>query len=674
MNARETTLSKIIEGTNQYIVPLYQRPYSWKEKSWKILWDDLIELIERQKTETEKQRPHFMGSIVTIPGRSIPEGVAKYILIDGQQRITTLFVILILLRNIARQNDSKNRLAEEINNTLLVNQYKEDLDYYKLQPTQTDRQTFHQLINQETIDNNNQIAKAYLFFEKELKKRAQQIDIRELKNVIISKLSLVSIVLDDDDNPHLVFESLNAKGERLTEADLIRNYFFMRVHVNEQDTIHNKYWKPMQDQLGESMTEFIRHYLSMQEKRIVNKADVYFSFKESLNKGNTTILEYLQELVKFANYYVRILHPEKEPDQDIKLLFSRLNKLDMTVTYPFLLNCYKDYDERIISIEEFKETLKTMENYIIRRFVCSIPSHEITRTFAPLYSQIRKNNTNFVDGLKKALQTKKYPKDDQFISDIKEVKLYGNERQNKAQLILQSIERAYNHKEQPNLENLSIEHVMPQTLSQWWRDHLEDDHETTHELLLHTLGNLTLTAYNPDLSNKDFLSKKKILSQSHLEMNKYFQNKETWNREDIEQRAEDLSAIVLNIWPYFGDSKDAKAQGTVENLSKKIPKAIKIMGEKKEVTSWRDVLFTTVETICSMEQEKLEIIQEEFPNLIKNKKEECRAPKQLTSGLFLETNKHSGKYIEKYCKKIISICELSPEDWQIEFSDETENQ
>lgn len=253
MKASETKLQPIIEGTKQYVVPLFQRPYSWTKKEWEILWNDIVELCT-----VDNPRTHFVGSIVTMPTISVPEGVTKYLLIDGQQRLTTIFILLALLRDKAK-HDGEDKLSEEINNTLLVNPYKRDTDFYKIQPTQIDMASFQKLILSETISSKDQIVEAYQFFERKF--RQANLNITTIKKIITNNLSVVSIVLDLEDNPHLVFESLNAKGRPLTQADLIRNYFFMKIHINKQEVIYSKYWKPMQDALGENLTEFIRHYL-----------------------------------------------------------------------------------------------------------------------------------------------------------------------------------------------------------------------------------------------------------------------------------------------------------------------------------------------------------------------------------------------------------------------------
>lgn len=240
MQASETKLQQIIEGTKQYVVPLFQRPYSWKKSEWQALWNDLVELCN-----TENPRPHFMGSIVTMPTTSVPEGVGKYLLIDGQQRLTTIFILLSALRDTAKQFEEE--LAAEIDNTILVNPYKKGSDYYKLQPTQVDRKAFHQIINSEPQEDESSILECYKFFEKKIRQNVVKLELQKIKKVICNNFSLVSVVLSIEDDPYLVFESLNAKGRPLTKSDLIRNYFFMRIHTDSQESVYIQYWKPMQD-------------------------------------------------------------------------------------------------------------------------------------------------------------------------------------------------------------------------------------------------------------------------------------------------------------------------------------------------------------------------------------------------------------------------------------------
>jgi uncharacterized protein with ParB-like and HNH nuclease domain len=329
MQAKETKLQDIIEGTKQYVIPLFQRTYSWTAKEWDTLWKDLVEL-----SEMDNPRTHFIGSIVNMPTVSVPEGVAKYLLIDGQQRLTTIFILLTLLRNKARENQSQ-RFADEINNTLLVNPFKDGPDYFKLMPTQVDRKPYIDLLMGKNDGAENQLTRCYTFFENKLKQ--SELDPEKIKKIVTSYFSVVSIVLDSDDNPYLVFESLNAKGRPLTQADLIRNYFFMRIHVDQQDSVYQEYWFPMQQALGDNLTEFIRHFL-MRTGSFIKQSDVYYSLKAQVSTTNA--IEYLQELKKFSIYYQHILFPDFEPHPTIQKYLRRLNRIEVTTAYPLMLYFY----------------------------------------------------------------------------------------------------------------------------------------------------------------------------------------------------------------------------------------------------------------------------------------------------------------------------------------------
>ena len=653
MQAAETRLQALIEGTKQYVVPLFQRAYSWDKKQWGMLWDDLVELCE-----AENPRTHFIGSMVTMPVPSGPEGVAKFLLIDGQQRITTIFILLALLRDRAKSN-SLNVLADEIDDTLLINRYKKGADYYKLQPTQKDgdRVSFQNII--QGIIAQDSFSNAYQFFDKQLRRTG--LDEQVLKRIITHNLSMVSIILGQEDDPYLVFESLNAKGLPLTQADLIRNYFLMKIHDNEQEEVYSRYWEPMQDALKEDLTEYIRHYL-MKNGVIVKKDDIYRVLRERILEGNP--LRHLQELARFAQYYQKILNPSLEENKVIQRALSRIKQLDITTTYPFLLNCYHDYAQKNISADEFVAILKVLENFIIRRFVCNIAVNGLNKIFPLLYGQIKsRETTNFVSELKSALQTKNYPKDTEFRERLLNSKLYGSgDRAVKTRLILEAIEESYENKEQIGFDNLTVEHIMPQTLTDSWKKSLGDDWETIHEQLLHTLGNLTLTKYNSELSNNTFAEKKEQLRESHLDINKYVTQQQTWTAEDIEERAAMLADVALSIWPYFGDIKVAQAEQRKVTGTK--PRMMSILGQHFTVDSWRDVLVQTMDTIADLEPEKFELLLQQFPSLFR-KDSSHRDARKLMNGIYIDANK-SARDIQRLCLQALESIELSSEDLVVE--------
>jgi uncharacterized protein with ParB-like and HNH nuclease domain len=653
MQAKETKLQDIIEGTKQYVIPLFQRTYSWTCKEWEVLWKDLVELCEM-----ENPRTHFIGSIVNMPTVSVPEGVAKYLLIDGQQRLTTIFILLTLLRNRARENQNA-RFADEINNTLLVNQYKDGIDHYKLMPTQVDRLTYQNLINGIPNVEENQLTRAYTYFDKKLKQ--VELEPEKLKKVITSYFSVVSIVLDADDNPYLVFESLNAKGRPLTQADLIRNYFFMRIHIDKQEEVYKNYWLPMQTALNEDLTEFIRHYL-MKDGNIIKQGDVYYALKESVSTTNA--IDYLSDLKKYSVYYQRLKYPEFEKEPELEKMFRRLNRIEVTTAYPLLLNFYSNYADGKIDMNGFVTILKTLENYLIRRFVCNIATNQLNKIFPTVYPLIQsKYSDNIIEGFKTILQGKGYPKDNEFFLRFCETKFYGGgDRVVKTKLIFETIESSFNHKEAVPFDNLTVEHVMPQTLSEWWQEHLGEDWDETHELFLHTIGNLTLTAYNSELSNDDFHTKKRKLNESHLDLNKYFADIHHWTRAEIEARAEILAKKALEIWSYFGQENSTPSD--IHEVTGTTPVGLRILGQHFEVKSWRDVMEKTLNVIADLEPEKFEVIAHNFPRYVGKDKNKFRAIRQLENDYFIEVNL-SAQSIQKLCYQAMETIELTSDEWEV---------
>ena len=654
MQAKETRLDSIIEGTKQYVVPLFQRSYSWTKKEWDILWNDICDLYEM-----ENPRVHFFGSIVNMPATSVPEGVAKFLLIDGQQRLTTVFILLSILKDLALEG-RKERLSDEIKNTLLLNQYKDGYDHYKMMPTQVDRNAFLKVIEGQGHEADGQIGQAWKYLEKKV--RTSNFDIENIKKILTQKFSVVSITLDTDDNPYLVFESLNAKGRSLSQADLIKNYFFMRIHVSKQDEIYSKLWEPMQNNLRDDLSEFIRHYM-MRHGGNVRQTDVYYALKDEVSPDNT--IDYLKSLNEYSMYYRNMKYPENISDKDLRVRFERLNRIEVTTAYPLILYVYGEFAHNNISKEQFCEVIDVIENYLIRRFVCDYKTNTLNKTFGAAYAFISKyNNDEIVNAVKEYLSTKGYPKDSEFTERFMTTKLYGGgDRQQKTKFILASLEKSFEHKEIVQMDNLTIEHVMPQTLSDWWVDYLGDDAFSIHDIWLHTIGNLTLTAYNSDLSNKSYIQKRSYLSQSHLELNKYFTSAGEWKKLDIEKRAEQLSKRALNIWPYFGH-EDIEVDGDTKAYSS--PQSVYCLGKYSSVNSWRDVLTFTLNSIYEELPECFSTIVNAFPKWIDKDGSKFRAARELNSGYFIEVN-DSANAIYTKCIKVLNVAHLTEDDWSIEY-------
>lgn len=344
---------------------------------------------------------------------------------------------------------------------------------------------------------------------------------------------------------------------------------------------------------------------------------------------------------------------------------KRLNKIEVTTAYPFLLNIYDMYDKERLSAKEVVDVLQIIENYMIRRFVCGIPTNTLNKIFPPLYKEIiSESNDDFLSELRNVLKRKKYPTNYQFRDSIEDMQLYGGgSRQLKTRLILESIEKHYGHKEEVSFDKASIEHVMPQKLTDDWKKILGEDWERDHELFLHTMGNLTLTAYNPELSNSKYSLKKEMLAKSNFQINKYFSTITTWNKEEILKRAKVLADIAIKIWPYFGG--DIEEQISEDNVTGTSPVRLIILGQEMQVHSWRDVLEKSLDTIAEWEPDKFDILLENYPKMINTNASELRDYRKLKNGVYVEVNL-AAKDIFRFCKQAVNFVELTDE-WEVKI-------
>lgn len=578
MQASETKLRQLVEGTKQYVVPLFQRPYSWSEKQWKTLWVDVWD-----KARHADGRPHFFGSIVTTPAKSVPQGVGKYLLVDGQQRLTTVQVLLAAIRDAADPLGATH-LRDRIAGQYLANIYETNDERLKVLPTQDDREAFRAIIWKEQIPP-SRLRNCYEFFRARLARMsADELDAVHLASV--DRLSLVSITCDEHDNPHLIFESLNAKGEKLTPADLIRNFLLMQVHVGDQDRLFKAYWLPAQQALNAHLTEFVRHYL-MKEGRILREAEVYFELKERLAGSSPTHAEtFLKDLYRHGMFYAKFVGTQADPDLQVAERLDRLRRLKVTVAYPFLLRVFDAFDRGLLSKEQVVQTLDILESFVIRRAVCNVPTNQLRRMFPPVFDATGGPGPTFVDGLRRQLGGTRCPDDDAFLRALSTDPLYATSEKNaRLRLILERIEQSYGHKEPADLSKASIEHVLPQSLTQEWVAELGDDATRKWREAVHTLGNLTLSAYNSELSNQVFGVKRKALVESHFVLNQHFKEIDQWTEEKIRERGALLARRAIQVWPDVG-----RIPGSLEREKRpdQRPVAVRFCGKEEACKNWRE--------------------------------------------------------------------------------------
>jgi hypothetical protein len=612
----------------------------------------------------------------------VPEGVEKRLLIDGQQRLTTLMIVLALLRDRARVTGNE-RLADKIHD-LIVNRHEEASDHYKLLPTQgestadSDRDAFVALVRGQPLPSGTAVSQAAAYFLARLtRKDAPSVD--DLFRTLTSRLTLVSIILDEKDNPHRIFESLNGKGRPLSQADLIRNFFFMRLDEKQHEHVYRTLWRPMQSSFDEStLTEFIRHYLT-HFGAIVREGDVYATLKQRVNEVDPRPpLQHLEELVRFSRSYRQLLDPNTIDSAALRERMARLNRLEITVVYPLLLPLFADLAAGTRMSAELEGVIDVLESYLIRRYVCGIASNALAKVFAPLYQQLRAS-TELPVALARLLGTKGYPRDDEFRERLQVSRLYGGgDRREKTKLMLERLESGLGHKERVEVAGLTIEHVMPQTLTPWWTAHLGEDWEADHDQYLHTLGNLTLTSYNPELSNSDYDHKRSLFQSSHVELNRYFADVPAWRGEEIERRAEILADRGLAIWPYHppvvatatGSAVDdgrADHRALVTGTS---PSRIMFRGETRDVETWTDVLIGTLEMIAEVGADEIGRVANEMPKLLQIDPAQFRRssrPRRLSNGMFVESNL-SAAAIHRYCLQAVQLAGLDAEEWRVEYA------
>lgn len=550
MTANEANLLRFLDGTKQFILPIFQRRYSWEKRHCRQLWEDILRV-----GKNEDIRSHFLGSIVSI-GDGSPT-VPKFLVIDGQQRLTTLSLLLSALgRAIEANNGNIGIDRSRLEGYYLFNEREEGELRYKQRLTQHDKDTLNQLLDEGVAsDDTSLLVKNYRFFENKLKRT----DLETVYNGL-QKLMIVDIALDPrSDNPQLIFESLNSTGLNLSQADLIRNYVLMAQEPDFQNRLYKRYWYPMEQSFGVEYTErfggFIRDYLTLKTRQIPNKDKVYESFKRYVaDKKHPKALEaVIAEIVQYSNHYVYIALLE-EADRELRACLEDIHDLKVEVVFPFLLEVYDDYyRQRQIEKDEVIEILRLIESYIFRRSILDIETRGLNKIFATLMLKINKDN--YLESLKLALAempfSQRYPSDPEFKEKFLSKDVYSLRTRN---YLLRKLEN-YERREPIRVEDYTIEHVMPQTLSEEWQAELGENWREAHDKHLHTIGNLTLTGYNSELSNSTFIDKQRMeggFLDSPLRLNESLREAERWDETAIVDRAEILLEKACKIWPHHG--------------------------------------------------------------------------------------------------------------------------
>ena len=681
MRADSLAIAKVFSngGDVHFRLPFFQREYAWEKENWQTLLNDILDLYEIYKEENLPE--HFMGSLEVVNEGTIGT-MPVFKLVDGQQRLTTITLILCALAEIVRTShpEMRAKIRKYITNLDETGEYR-----YKLLPTLKygDQSSYLAIIDGNASlesSNGSRIIPAYRFFFDELSSRLRDgsLEINRLFITIINGLQVVFIDLNAGEKPYQIFESLNAKGKPLTQADLVRNYIAMKLPVSRQPEIFRNHWSKIEDLLQEKrkvgksglgeLTAFLRHYLAIRNAVLGNEEHVYARFRDRIEANfNTTDLfeQEVKTLQQFAVYYDRFLRPEHEGDSAIREALGRLNLLEISTGYPFMLALYDAYNNQTINKSQFLESLRILENYLVRRFLTGEPTNYLNKVFPTLWKEI--DTSNFIPSLKDVIINHNYPADYAVLQKGLSTKMYGNSSitRSKTALLLDSINIHLSEiKNQGGHTVLNgpatIEHILPQNPGEQWITDIGDNFNNISGQYLHTLGNLTLvtTEWNSALSNLPFSDKKPKLANHALLLNQeYFARPITcWNENAIQTRARFLLQNILEIWPAIGEiPAPNKASGTK-------PYKLILLDQEFEVNSWRDVAMKTTEAIAEM-VESFDVYAESLPSYL-SKKPFIGTCRQLSNGWYLYVNL-SANAIKYYCRSLIANVGFASQDWQV---------
>lgn len=666
-------LIKFFDGSDKrFIIPLYQRNYDWKEDNCEQLFQDLMKLHKSDR------KSHFFGSIVS----SIQSGTEDRYIIDGQQRITTVSLMLIAMVNAKKEGlieTTDGKLVEKIFKRYLVDEYQEDERKVKLKPIKKDMQAFDALLykpKDQYLKESNVTRNYDFFFDKIIHCGLTVDEIFET----IKKLEVINIRLDEDDDPQLIFESLNSTGLDLSEADKIRNYLLMSLAPAEQDDLYTRFWNPIEEFTKYDPSSFVRDYLTMKQGKIGRIDKIYFIFKEYAESLGIDRSYLLNDMHHYAKIYNQIDNAKVGNDK-INRKLNQLRILDSTIANPFFM-AFFDYTSKVgMSENEIYRVIDVIESYWARRIICNLPSNALNKVFSTLHrdvlNHIDKANVNnvpsYVDVLVYVLLKKGrssvFPLDEEVAGDFQSRQVYTMPT-NQRMFILERMENRDNNERHDIVKelaekNITIEHIMPQTLSDKWKKALGEDWERVHQQYLHTMANLTLTGYNSQYSNLSFIEKRdmeKGFNDSAFRLNNYVKTCDQWTEVELKKRQKDLLQVFMNLWPMpvtnFEVTKQEAESASLDDedfefTGKKL-QAFILHDVRYAVNTWKEMLIqvcghillekrSTVEWLCANEKSGFYTQPESWrrelaPNIYVWTDNSTAAKIGILKGLFQECN------------------------------------
>ncbi len=594
MKANETKVEDFLSSNKtQFVIPVYQRNYDWSTAQCKQLLDDIFEV-----GNNKKMNAHFIGSIVYVHDDVYTASRIKELtIIDGQQRLTTLTLIYLALYQLAKDLKDEG-LESEISETYLINKFAPEEEKLKLRPTDNNDKALKFLLRENSGEEYTDFSKLidnFNYFKGRITEENYQVVLKGL-----SKLMFVEVSLDrEKDDPQRIFESLNSTGLELTQADLIRNYILMGLNRRDQNKIYQNYWEVIEklakDESSNSsrVSDFIRDYLTLENKNIPNKGKVYLEFKDKYPTRTLEELEIvLSSLKTLVKHYNKLLNPKNESDKEIKRQLEYISKLEINVAYPFLMKVYDDYSTGTIDKTTFLKVLDLTQSFTWRRFILGLPTNALNKIFMNLYDKV--DTSNYIYSIQKSLLQRtvvqRFPRNSEVIDALKIKDVYNIKSKNRTYL-LERLENFENR--EPVLidgnTDITIEHIFPQNPDAKWKLELGvDEYNYIKENYLNSIGNLTLSGNNGKLGNKPFIEKRDLpeagYKDSRLWLNKYLTILDKWSKSEIERRFDLIAERFLKIW----EIPDISIEDTLDGNEVNIFEAEEPKGKKLEYAVFFD--------------------------------------------------------------------------------------
>jgi hypothetical protein len=545
MKAEEMRLGPLLDGPKQYVVPYFQRAYSWRRRQWTTLFDDILELYELGSLNS-----HFLGSMVLLAEHNEADPVPHTLVIDGQQRIVTLSLFLAAIRDVAGTSD--RGFADRLHTTYLVNP---EQDAVKVLTTHQDRDAFATVVRSGKEPEASPIRDAYRTFRDAIQEQVDKgVDLDRLVHIVVSQLSFVAITLDAEDNPYRIFESLNAKGMPLTQGDLLRNYFFMRLPPAEHERWYNSVWSPMQSRLGERFDDYMRDFL-LKEGQPVRPDEVYQEWRKRLAPlDDEGIRDVLRDLAAWSQEYDQIMHPQRETDAQVRRRLQRLTAWSKTVPFqfnPLLLRLNADYRRGALSGEQVTRLFLAVESILVRRLFTGAPARDDNQLLIEVYDGTR-DASDRVDAFVEALGKPQmgWPSDADFVDGIVRHPLYFASHPDQRKAIAEALEDSFEHRAAVRYDQLDLQLITPLLPRADWLAELGVGEEQYWKSIS-TLGNFTWVPRGraPDLGVAE--RKKELLRMTRygLELVKDFASVERWTADAIEERSRRLADRAVTVWP-----------------------------------------------------------------------------------------------------------------------------